>query len=405
MITLTYAYKLKPTKQQLSEIDNILDVCRSMWNYALRERKDWSASRKCPVNSCSLHSEYIINAEAPYPNFAAQCKSLTQAKKDSLRLKSVNAQVLQQVLRTLDKAFADMKVRGFGLPRFKKKMRSFVFPSMLKDCLSENKVKLPQLGWIRIKQSRAYPQGFEVKQARVVRKASGYYLMLVFQSQESVPDALPGSKSLGLDAGIESFVAASDGELIKSPKFLVHAQRKLKLLQRRLKLKKRGSSNWLKLQKKIGRLHERVANARKDWHFKLAHLLCNRADNLFVEDINFTSWSKGIVSKQSLDSGIGGFINEILPFVCWKRGKYYAKVDKNYSSQTCPNCGCRMGKKKLSERLHHCFECGYRDSRDVAAAKVIEQRGKTAVGQPVVYKNACGDDATGFRQLNLLEKR
>ena len=62
----------------------------------------------------------------------------------------------------------------------------------------------------------------------------------------------------------------------------------------------------------MARLHEKISNTRRNWHFKLAHQLCDLADNIFVEDINFVSWSKGIVRKQSLDSGIGQFINEIL---------------------------------------------------------------------------------------------
>ncbi len=111
---------------------------------------------------------------------------------------------------------------------------------------------------------------------------------------------------------------AITGKLIKSPKFLLSKQRELKLLQRRFKHKTKGSSNWLKLHKKIARLHETIANTRRDWHFKLAHKLCDLADNIFVEDINFISWSRGIVRKQSLDSGIGQFIHQILPFVCWR---------------------------------------------------------------------------------------
>ena len=81
MITLTYEYKLKPTQQQSEEMQHILDVCRSVWNYALRERKDWSTSRKCPLNACSIRSEYILKADEPYPNYFKQAKALTQAKK------------------------------------------------------------------------------------------------------------------------------------------------------------------------------------------------------------------------------------------------------------------------------------------------------------------------------------
>ncbi|NEP04854.1 MAG: transposase [Okeania sp. SIO2G4] len=400
MITLTYQYKLNPTQQQEIEINRILDVCKSVYNYALRERKDWSSARKSPINSCSIVSEYIIPADAPYPNYNHQAKNLTIAKKIHPKLKSVNAQVLQQTLKILDRAFSDMKSQGKGYPRFKKKLRSFVFPAMLKNCLGNNRVKLPQLGWIKIRQSRPYPDGFQAKQARIVKKASGYYLMIIFTSSELLPDNPVGKKSLGIDAGIESFVATSTGKLIKSPKFLFSQLRELKLLQRRLNKKKKGSNNWLKLQKKIAKIHEKIANTRRDWHFKLAHELCDNTDNIFVEDINFNSWSRGIVRKQSNDSGIGQFINEILPYICWKRGKYYGKVDKNYTSQECPKCG-QIEKKKLSDRKHNCSNCGYEINRDIAAAKVIRNRGLIAVGHAVKEK-ACGDGLTGV-QLSLFD--
>jgi putative transposase len=112
----------------------MLSVCKSVYNYALAERKHWYSSRKSPVNSCSLISEYIIPADAPYPNYNYQAKQLTIAKKTNPDLKSVNAQVLQQTLKTLDKAFSDMKSKGYGFPRFKKQMKSFVFPAMLNNC-------------------------------------------------------------------------------------------------------------------------------------------------------------------------------------------------------------------------------------------------------------------------------
>ena len=120
MIVLTYEYKLKPTQQQFEGMQHILDVCRSVWNYALRERKDWSASRKCSINACSVRSEYIMAANAPYPDFSAQCRGLTQAKKSNLWLRSVNAQVLQQVLKTLERAYVEMRKNEKGFPRFKK---------------------------------------------------------------------------------------------------------------------------------------------------------------------------------------------------------------------------------------------------------------------------------------------
>ena len=95
-------------------------------------------------------------------------------------------------------------------------------------------------------------------------------------------------------------------------------------------------------------------------------------------------------------------MNEILPFVSWKRGKYYLKVDKNGTSQECSNCGKYTGKKELDERIHFCQFCHHSESRDTNSAKIIRDRGRVAVGQ-TVFKNACGDDATGFKQLSLFE--
>ena len=405
MITYTYQYKIKPTQQQIKQFEPYLDICRSVYNYAHAERKAWLESRKSKIDRCSIVSEYIIPADTPFPNYNNQAKALTEAKKKLPHLKLVNAQTLQQVLKRLDKAWTDffkMPERGFPRFRTKNRFRSFVFPQLLKNCLDNGRVKLPSIGWIRIKQSRPFPTGFIPKQFQIVRRASGYYLMITFQSQESVPDSIPGKISLGLDAGIESFIATSSSELIKSPKFLTSKLKKLKILQRRLKKKIKGSSNWLKLQNKIARFHEKIANNRRDWLFKLAHYLCDQADNIFVEDINFKSWSKGLFCKQSLDSGIGGFINDILPFICWKRGKYYLKVDKDYTSQICSNCGQHTGKKTLSQRIHICSQCCHSESRDTNAAKIIRERGLMAVGH-IVTENACGDDATGIKQLTLFD--
>lgn len=406
MLTYTYRYKIKPTQQQVRQFEQYLSICRSVYNYALAERKAYLESRKCRVDCCSIASEYIIPADAAYPSYHNQATALTIAKNQFPHLKLVNAQVLQQVLKRLDKAWSDffnMPSRGF--PRFRghNRFRSFVFPQPGKNCLDKGRVKLPSIGWVRIRQSRDYPTGFTAKRFQVVKKASGYYLLITFQSVESVPEIMPGKVSIALDAGIGSFIHTSRNQSIKAPLFLKQSLMKLRMLQRRLKNKTKGSRNWLKAVKRISQLHERIANARRDWHFKLAHYICDQTDNIFVEDINFNSWSRGLFRKQSLDSGIGSFINEILPFVAWKRGKYYLKIDKNYSSQECPSCRLFTGKKTLSERVHKCQYCGAEMPRDLASCFVLEQRGRRAVGQPVNTEIACGDDATGVLQLTLFD--
>jgi putative transposase len=96
VFNLTYEFKLKPTQKQIAIFEEWLETHRRVYNHALAERKDWYQSRSCQVNACSIHSCYIIPADAPRPTFASQCKSLTVARKQNEYLKRVNAQSLQQ---------------------------------------------------------------------------------------------------------------------------------------------------------------------------------------------------------------------------------------------------------------------------------------------------------------------
>ncbi|BAU12707.1 putative transposaseS891/IS1136/IS1341 family protein [Leptolyngbya sp. NIES-3755] len=396
MLTLNYEYKAMPTNDQIQLIEHTLTVCRKVWNFALRERKDWLNSRKCPVNACSITSEYVIPANAPYPNYYEQANSLTRAKVEFPELKTVNAQVLQQVLRKLETAFVDMQRKGMGFPRFKNKyrLRSFVYPQLSKSQLLQgNQIKLPQLGWLEYVKSRDIPDGFAVKQIRVVRKASGYFLVFTLECDVNVPNPVPSGHPRGIDLGLDKFAATSDGELIERPRFFQTLHRKLKLLQRRLKHKEKGSNNRHKLNRKIARLHQQIADTRKDWQFKLAHKLCDEAGMLFVEDIDFRTWAKGMLGEHTLDAGFGQFVS-ILQWVSWKRGVYFSKVNKDYTSQVCPQCNTYTGKKDLGDRLHVCHDCGYTTHRDVAAAQVIRNRGISALGSSV-DENACGDGLTG----------
>ena len=400
MLNMTWEFKLEPTPEQVDTIERIFAVCRSVWNFALRERKDWLNSRKSPVNACSIEQEYILPADKPYPSYHTQAKGLTLAKEQFPLLTSVHSQVLQQVLRTLDRAFEDMRAKKLGFPRFKNKyrMRSFVFPQLGKNPINGSLLKLPQLGWIRLRLSRQIPGEFEIKQARVVRRASGYFVMLLLQLNVSVPDTPISGHPRGLDLGFDKFVATSDNEQIARPRFLQTLQRELKLLQRRLKHKKKGSNNRHKLNQKIARIHQQITDTRKDWHFKLAHRMSDGAGMIFVEDIYFRSWARGMLSKHSADAGFGQFVN-ILQWVCFKRGVFFAKVDKDYTSQQCPECGTHTGKKHLDERIHSCRVCFFTASRDVAAAQVVRNRGLeliSGLGHSLeVKQTVCGLDAAG----------
>lgn len=384
MLNLTYEFPIQPNRQQEALMFSWLETCRKVYNYALAERKAWIESRKCAINACSIRREYIMPADAPKPSYASQCKSLAAAKKSIPELAQPHTHVLQQALRTLEASFVAMWERGHGFPRFKKpgRMRSFLFPQMGVNPIQGNRLKLPKIGVVKMPLSRPIPEGFELKQVRIVRQASGWYAMLILQMDVVVPERMPHGKPVGIDLGLISFLATSTGELVARPKFFVDLQGKLKSLQRKLKHKKLGSSNWRKLQGKVARLHEHISNTRKDFHFKLAHHLCDSAGMIFAEDLNLKALSRGMVCKHTLDAGWGQFL-KILKWVCWKRDVYFALVDPNKTSQTCPQCQTVTGFKELDERVDKCLNCGYQTDRDVAAAQVIVQRGCVAVGHTV----------------------
>jgi putative transposase len=380
MFTMNYQYRVYPSLEQEVRIVSWLEICRGVYNYALAERKDWMKSRTCDTNSCSLVSEYIIAADAPYPDYYKQQNALTAVKEKLPHLKDVQSQVIQEPIRRVEAAFAAMKARGHGFPRFKKfgQYRSFLFPQFKDNPILGSTIKLPKLGAMPIVLHRPIPEGFKVKTVRVVRKHSGWYVALCLQADVTLPDVPPQGHALGIDIGLSYFLSTSDGEQITRPRFSDKLHRKLELLQRCLKRKQKRSTTRAQLIQKIGKVHEQVAASRLDWQFKLAHHLCDSAQMIFVEDLDFRIMAKGMLGKHTLDAGLGQFVNQVLPWVCFKRGVYYRKVDAHGTSQTCPDCGARCA-KDLSVRIHVCPECRSVKPRDVAAAQVICARGLSGV--------------------------
>lgn len=221
---------------------------------------------------------------------------------------------------------------------------------------------------------RPIPDGFAIKQVRIVKRAASWEAVIIIESDASIPEPQPHGHAIGIDLGLEKFLTTSDREFIGRPRFFVDKQSRLKELQRRLARKKKQSKNYEKARIKVAKHHNHITNTRKLFHYKSAHHLCDQAGMIFVEDIDFRIMGKGMLGKHTVDAGFGAFRN-ILSSVCFKRGVYFAAVDHKGTSQTCPKCGAHTGKKNLSERVHRCNECGYETHRDHASAEVIRLRG------------------------------
>ncbi len=396
-LTLNYCYRIYPDSKQEGMLSEWLEICRRSYNYALGELKDWIASRKCPIDRCSVESEYIMAASYPFPSYHQQQNQLPLAKKVYLELALVPSQVLQTNVRRLHDAWDFFRNRGFGFPRFKKygQMKSLLFPQFISNPLTGWQIKLPKLGKVQINLHRPIPNGFIIKQVRIIKKAFSWFAVISIQSDIVLPDIeTPFGHPLGLDVGLNSYLATSDSYLEKGRKFFKTEHRRLKVLQRRLARKtkrvrnsslhgeckthsRQRSKNYEKARKKVEKQHNHIAFKRKDYQFKLAHKICDMGDSIFMEDIDFRTMAKGFLGKHTLDAGFGQF-RDILKYVCQVRGKYFGLVDHRGTSQTCPNCRAEV-RKTLADRFHVCHECGYGldtfVDRDVASAQEICNRG------------------------------
>src|SRR4028119_2172308 len=412
MLTITHRYRIYPDATQEQQLIEWMEICRGAFNYALREIKDWCDSRKCLVDRCSLEKEYILPADLKFPGEIAQLNNLPKAKKKFSRLSEVPSQVLQQAIKQLHKGWDYFQKRGFGFPRFKKygQFKSLLFPQFKENPVTNLHITLPKIGAIPINLHRPIPTGFVVKQVRILRKADKWYASISLQCDVNVPDPTPYGHPIGVDIGLEKFLATSDGVLVKPPKFFKRLQGRPKVLQRRLSRKSKRSKNYEKQRLKVARLHHQIDNTRKDFHFKQAHALCDVGDMVFMEDLDYRISAKGMFGKHMLDAAFGQF-RTIVKYVCWKRGKFFAEVDARGTSQECPECGGFV-KKDLSVRLHSCPHCGYTTHRDVAAGQNIRNRGIcliSTVGQTGIER-ACaadlpGTEATESRQVAKSRKR
>jgi len=336
-----------------------------------------------------------MSANYPFPGYHQQQNNLPKAKKEFPRLKEVPSQVLQTNIRRLHDAWDFFQKRGYGFPRFKKfgQMKSMLFPQFKTNPITGWQIKLPKLGLIPINLHRPIPNGFVVKQVRILKKAKGWFAVVSIQSDIEVPEPTPHGHCIGVDVGLLSYLCTSDNYVERPSKFFKQSYRRLKVLQKRLSKKQKRSANYEKARKKVEAMHNHIAWQRKDYQFKLAHKLCDMADTIFVEDCDFRimakgflgkhtlagSWRSGLPSRQTFqDDAAFGQFRQILKYVGKRLGVFVDEIDHRGTSQTCPNCRSEV-RKELKDRYHVCHECGYGVNepidRDIASAQEICNRG------------------------------
>ena len=251
-----------------------------------------------------------------------------------------------------------------------------------------NLINLPMFGKVKVVLHRPIPKGFKVKTASVTKKADGYYLTLSLEDKtvpEIKPDFNPDSIT-GIDVGLKDFLTTSEGETVSIPQHYRKAQKRLRVIQKRVSRRKKGSSGRLKAIKQLGKQHKKVADKRKDFHFKTANWLLSKYHVVAHEDLNVKGLARTRLAKSVLDAGWSSFLS-ILTNKAENAGLLVVPVSAHNTglrpaslTQNCSNCGEKVP-KKLHIRWHDCPHCGCSLDRDHNAAINIKNR---AVGQSVL---------------------
>ncbi len=358
-----FKFKIKrPTKAIVAKFEQTLDLCRELYNAGLQERIGAWKERRISISYQDQQ------------NVLPEIKTV----RDDLNL--VYSQVLQDALKRLDKTFKAFFSRvkkgdkKAGFPRFKGKNRydSFTFPQA-NGCfrLEGNNLYLSKIGKVKIHLSQNILG--KVKTCTIKKEVSGWFVIFTVETEKEL---LPKThKSIGIDAGIENFMTLSNGEQIENFKYFESSQKALRVAQRSVSRKKKGSQSRRDAVIRLKKIHQKIKNQRNDFAHKLSTRIIKDFDLIAIEDLNIKGMSKGILSKQIHDVAWNSFFQK-LTYKAENAGKKLIKVNPNYTSQTCL-CGKRE-KKTLSQRWHHCSICGYSNHRDIVSAQVILRLGQAA---------------------------
>ncbi|MCT7951885.1 transposase [Ancylothrix sp. C2] len=287
--------------------------------------------------------------------------------------------------------------RKKGYPKFKKNCRSVEYKTSGWK-LSETRKQITftdKKGIGKLKLKGTWDLNFyqleQIKRVRLIRRADGYYVQFLISVDTKV-ETQPTGKTIGLDVGLKEFYTDSNGHNEPSPKFYRLGEKQLKLRQRRVSRKKKGSANRRKAVNRLGRVHLNISRQREEHAKRVARCVIRSNDLVAYEDLRIKNLVKNHCLAKSINDAGWYQFRKWLEYFGRKFGKITVGVNPAYTSQECSNCGVVV-KKSLSVRTHVC-ECGFILDRDWNAAINILKLALSTVGHTgtwVLDPNATGD--------------
>ena len=373
--TLLKSFKteINPTSEQMIKINKTIGTCRFIYNFYISHNKELYENGEKFMSdrrfSVWLNNEYLPN------------------NPDKMWIKEVSTKSVKKSMEDAYTAFRRFFKHKSRFPRFKKKDKSDVKMYFVKnskyDCLSErHRIKVPTLGWVRLKEKGYIPtskDGFIIRSGTISHKAGRYYISVLvdIQKQDTISNNTFG---VGIDLGLKNLAICSDGSIYRNVNktyIVKKVEKRLRREQRKLSRKvisiKKGEStrkNFVKQRLKVQRLYQRLSNIRTDYLNKTIHsIVKTKPSYIVIEDLNVSGMMKNrhlskAVAQQKFFEFKTKLVNK-----CKENNIELRVVDRWYpSSKLCHNCGNIKKDLKLSDRFYKCSECGYIEDRDINAS-------------------------------------
>lgn len=349
MIRKAFKFRIYPDSEQKDKLSVQFGCARFVYNHYRRVREEFyqETGTGLTYNDCATDLTERLKVDHPW-------------------LKDADSQVIQQALMDLDKAYKNFFEGRADYPRFKRKhgKQSVRYPQRFK--VEGEQVYLPKVGWVKANLHRKI-EG-QMKNATVSKTKTGkFFVSIQCEVEHTQPEQNPNK--VGIDLGLTTFATFSTGEKIDNPRNLKVSERRLKIRQRRLSRKVKGSNSRGKARFAVAAIHEKIANQRKDFHHKLSRTIVNTFGVIAFESLNVAGMMKNHnLAKAIADAGWNQFVNFVEYKAGWD-GREVLRVDRFFpSSKLCSDCGAKHKSLTLNIRQWVCTECGVIHDRDENAA-------------------------------------
>ncbi|MFU8789658.1 MAG: RNA-guided endonuclease InsQ/TnpB family protein [Methylobacter sp.] len=357
MTLKAFKYRIYPNGEQETLLNKTFGCVRVVWNHN--------------VEIFNKYDSNLATQEQPLTS--------TELRKKFDWMNEVSAAAVQQKemdFKAFEKNyFSKNRKKKIGRPSFKNRdsHQSFRLPNQ-KFTLTSGSIRLEKIGKVNLVMDRDVPVGCKFISVTVSKNKCGQFFASVLVETEVIKKPKTG-KAIGLDIGIKTFLSGSNGTIVENPKFFRESQAELAKAQKNLSRKKKGSVRRKKAKLKVARIHNDIANQRKDFIQKETTKLINEFDFIGIEDLNVAGMVKNhCLAKSISDASFSEFYRVLSYKAAW-HDKEVVKVGRFYpSSKTCSCCGWKDDNLTLADRIFNCKACGLEIDRDLnASANILEE--------------------------------